>query len=110
MAHPRWWVNRIGQPRHFEVPHSQKHQLKKKKSRFSRPIIGIEGGGYMLASRANAKVDQGRAIIVNGLVRFLKHDPHPGYEQAAEYAGFAGRQSGYAGPQVVQFYRPKFEL
>lgn len=64
----------------------------------------------MLLARANAKVDLGRAIIVNGLVRFLKDDPHPGYEAAAEYAGFKGKQSGYAGPQTIQFYRPKFEL
>lgn len=64
----------------------------------------------MLLSRANARVDQGRAIIVNGLVRFLKADPHPGYDAAEEYAGFKGKQSGHAGPTVVQFYRPKFEL
>ena len=64
----------------------------------------------MLASRANQKVDQGRAIIVNGLVRFLKHDPHPGYEAAEGYAGFHGRRSGANGPVVVQFFRPKFEL
>ena len=64
----------------------------------------------MLASRANQKVILGRAIIVNGLVRFLKPDPHPGYDAAPEYAGFKGKQSGYAGPQTIQFYRPKFEL
>ena len=64
----------------------------------------------MLLSRANAKVEQGRAIIVNGLVRFLKHDPHPGYEAAAEYAGFGGRESGHGGPTVIQYFRPKFEL
>lgn len=64
----------------------------------------------MLLSRANLKVDAGRAIIVNGLVRFLKDDAHPGYDAADEYAGFHGRQSGYAGPQTVQFWRPKFEL
>ncbi len=64
----------------------------------------------MLASRAIQKVDQGRAIIVNGLVRFLKADPHPGYDAAPEYAGFRGKQSGEGGPTVVQFYRAKFEL
>lgn len=64
----------------------------------------------MLLSRANQKVDLGRAIIVNGLVRFLKHDPHPGYEAAPEYVGFSGRQSGAYGPQVVQWHRGKFEL
>lgn len=81
-----------------------------KKNRKFRPLIGIEDGGYMLLARANQKVDQGRAIIVNGLVRFLKEDPNPGYEAAAEYAGFHGRQSGAYGPTVIQFYRPKFEL
>ena len=64
----------------------------------------------MLRLRAIQKVDQGRAIIVNGLVRFLKEDPHPGYDAAAEYASFGGRQSGYAGPTVIQFERPRFEL
>jgi hypothetical protein len=65
----------------------------------------------MLASRAMQKVDQGRAIIVNGLVRFLKADPHPGYDAAEGYVGFNGRKSGYAGPNVVQFFRgAKFEL
>lgn len=64
----------------------------------------------MLLSRAHAKVDAGRAIIVNGLVRFLKEDPHPGYDAAPEYVGFRGRQSGYAGPTVIQFERPRFEL
>lgn len=76
----------------------------------SRPLIGVEGGGYMLASRADQKVNLGRAIIVNGLVRFLRADPHPGYDAAEGYVGFRGRQSGYAGPTVVQFFRPKFEL
>ncbi len=68
----------------------------------------------MLLSRANAKVDAGRAIIINGLVRFLKEDPHPGYDAAAEYAGFHGRQSFDpqmgGGPTTMQFFRPKFEL
>lgn len=64
----------------------------------------------MLLARANAKVDAGRAVIVNGLVRFLKDDPHPGYEAAAEYSSFGGKQSGYAGPICIQFRRPKFEL
>lgn len=64
----------------------------------------------MLLSRANAKVDAGRAVIVSGLVRFLKEDPHPGYDAAAEYSGFGGKRSGYAGPLVIQFRRPKFEL
>ena len=64
----------------------------------------------MLASRASAKVDQGRAVIVNGLVRFLKEDPHPGYDAAAGYTGFSGKKSGPYGPQVIQFHRPKFEL
>lgn len=84
--------------------------MNKKKARFSRPLIGIEGGGYMLLSRANLKVDMGRAAIVNGLVRFLKEDPHPGYDAAAEYTSFGGAKSGYAGPTVIQFRRPKFEL
>lgn len=64
----------------------------------------------MLLARATAKVEAGRAVLVNGLVRFLKEDPHPGYEAAEEYASFGGRQSGYAGPTVIQFSRPKFEL
>lgn len=64
----------------------------------------------MLAYRANQKVDQGRAVIVNGLVRFLKHDPHPGYEAADPYTGFGGKPSGYGGPSVIQYFRPKFEL
>lgn len=84
--------------------------MKKKKARFNRQIIGCEGGGYMLLSRANAKIDEGRAVIVNGLVRFLKIDRHPGYEAAQGYTRFAGKQSGYAGPTVIQFRRPKFEL
>ena len=84
--------------------------MNKKKARFSRPLIGIEGGGYMLLSRANLKIDHGRAVMVNGLVRFLKEDPHPGYDAAAEYSSFGGRQSGPYGPIVIQFERPKFEL
>ncbi len=63
----------------------------------------------MLLSRANAKVDQGSAVIVNGLVRFLKHDPHPGYDAARGYGRFSGKvsydpQLG-GGPTVVQFTR-----
>ena len=65
----------------------------------------------MLLARANAKVDLGRAIIVNGLVRFLKEDPHPGYDAAEGYTAFHGRQSGKYGPTVVQFERgSRFEL
>ena len=65
----------------------------------------------MLASRAMQKVDQGRAIIVNGLVRFLKEDPHPGYDAAEGYTAFHGRQCGKFGPTVVQFERgSRFEL
>ena len=85
-------------------------QLKKKKARFNRPIIGVEGGGYMLLARADIRVAQGRAIIVNGLVRFLPPDPHPGYDAAREYAGFRGRQSGPGGPTVVQFYRAECKV
>ena len=88
--------------------------MNKRKARFSRPIIGIEGGGYMLLARAMQKVDDGRAVIVSGLVRFLKEDQHPGYEAAPGYARFAGSVSYDpdmgGGPTVVQFFRPKFEL
>lgn len=103
------WVNRIGQPKHFKVSYSPKNPLNKKKARFSRPLVGVEGGGYMLQSRAQSKVDQGLAIIVNGLVRFLKEDRHPGYDAAPGYGSFNGKTSFDpvlgGGPQVVQFFR-----
>ncbi len=97
----------------FSVLFPKNKQLSKRNRKF-RPLIGIENGGLMLLSRAHAKVDAGRAIIVNGLVRFLKEDPHPGYDAAPEYVGFRGRQSydpeRGGGPQTVQFFRAKFEL
>lgn len=65
----------------------------------------MEGGGYMLLSRANIKVDLGRAIIVNGLVRFLPDDSHPGYDACRDAFNPGGRPSGYGGPIVVQYQR-----
>lgn len=64
----------------------------------------------MLKSRAMVAVDAGRAILVNGMVRFLEDQTHLGYNTAPEYSGIGGRQSGFGGPTVVQYFRPKFEL
>ncbi len=60
--------------------------------------------------RAKEFLDMGIAVMVNGMLRFTQDQTHLGYNTAAPYVRFAGRQSGYAGPQTMQFFRPKFEL
>jgi hypothetical protein len=55
----------------------------------------------MLLSKAKQLVDLGRGRIVDGRFRKIE-DPFPGYEMAPGVAIYSGRQSGYAGPTVMQ--------
>ena len=71
------------------------------KKRKFRPLIPVENGTVMLLSRAKERVAAGTAVIINGRVRFL--DPTgAGYERAPSVLHWGGRQSGAAGPIVMQ--------
>ena len=50
-------------------------------------------------------IDKGLAVLVRGCVRFIADTSHLGYNTAPEIAGWRGRQSGAAGPTVLQAYR-----
>lgn len=58
----------------------------------------------MLKSRAEMRVSQGRAVIVDGLVRFLPDDKHPGYNATLGHFKWRGKPSG-GGPTVMQAKR-----
>lgn len=82
----------------------QKNKLAKRNRKF-RPIIGIEGGGYTLLSMGMRAVDEGRAVLVNGMIRYTEDSKHLGYNRAPAILKWCGRKSGYAGPSVMQAIR-----
>lgn len=59
----------------------------------------------MLESRAMAAVEAGRAVLVNGMVRFNADTKNLGYNSAGGSWEWRGRQSGHGGPTVLQATR-----
>lgn len=59
----------------------------------------------MLFSRAMLDVGRGLAVIVDGRVRYQEDTRHLGYNTAPGYVKWSGRQSGHAGPTVLQALR-----
>ena len=83
--------------------------MSNKAKKLQPKLIQIEGQSkLMLLRRAMIAVDQGRAVLVKGMVRFLDDQTYFGYNTAPEIVGWRGRQSGskaFGGPSVLQAYR-----
>jgi len=47
-------------------------------------------------------IDQGRAVLVRGKIRFIEDSKHLGYNSAGGNWIWGGRQSGPGGPTVLQ--------